>query len=154
MQDGSSVKPQSHKTDAEQDRTFQVLALEYGTLREEILMRASARYQFIGFITAAAALIGAGISYSAGPKTWLLVALAMAVIGVGVYGYYRMRYHVIRISARIAEIENRINKLVPAEPGTPSLLSWESDHQGQLVFGRLSLGYRWFKLHIHPAKEG
>jgi hypothetical protein len=68
MPNNGSAEAQALKPDAERDRSLQVLMLEYGTLRTEILMRLSARYQFIGFITAAAALIGVAIGYSSGLK--------------------------------------------------------------------------------------
>ena len=60
MHDKKSIRAQVHDLDADRDRMLQVLALEYGTLREEILMRLSARYQFVGFFTAAAGLIARG----------------------------------------------------------------------------------------------
>jgi hypothetical protein len=124
-------RAQAHNSDADRDRMVQVLSLEYGTLREEILMRISARYQFLGFISASAALMGVAIGYSSGFKVWLLAALAAAVLVLGFYGYYRMVLNGRVVSVRIAEIEDRINKLVPAEPGAPDLLSWESEHQNQ-----------------------
>ena len=123
---------------------LQVLALEYGTLREEILMRLNARYQFVGFVTGAAGLIGVGIGYSSGLKIWLLVALGVAVLALGIYGYFRMQYYGYLVSARIAQIEDRINKLVPVEPGTRSLLSWESEHRAQF-FGPFRLRARRLK---------
>jgi len=107
MADKGNIQAQVPKPDANRDRILQVLALEYGTLRTEILMRLSARYQFVGFITAAAALVGVGIGYSSGPKTWLLVTLALAVLYVGFHGYYRMVYYGRLVSVRIAEIEDR-----------------------------------------------
>jgi hypothetical protein len=129
------------------DRIVQVLSLEYDTLREEILVRTTVRFQFVGFVTAAAGLIGAGIGLSSyGIKTWVLVGLAVAVIAVGLYGYFRMRYHIIGLSARIALLERRINDLVPAEPGFDSLLSWESDHQGTAVYGRPLSLIHWFRM--------
>src|ERR1700730_10890565 len=125
MHDKKSIRAQVHDLDADRDRMLQVLALEYGTLREEILMRLSARYQFVGFFTAAAGLIAVGIGYSSGLKLWLLVALAAAVLAVGIYGYLRMQFYGRLVSARIAEIEDRINKLVPVESGARNLLTWE-----------------------------
>jgi len=108
---------------------LQVLALEYETLRAELIMRLSSKYQFYGFFTAAAALIGVAIGYSTGLKVWVLIGLAAAVLVAGIFGYHRMVINGRRISARIALIEERINKLVPAEPGAPNLLGWESEHR-------------------------
>jgi sulfite exporter TauE/SafE len=130
----------AHNHDADLDRKLQVLTLEYGTLREEILMRLSARYQFIGFVTAATALIGVAIGYSSGFKVWLLIVLAAAVLFLGFYGYYRMVINGKILSVRIAKIEDRINELVPAEPGNPKLLSWELEHQNQSPIWSRALG--------------
>jgi hypothetical protein len=149
--DGDAEAPPL-RPDAEGDRSLQVLMLEYGTLRAEILTRLSARYQFIGFITAAAALIGVAIGYSSGMKVWLLTAVSAAVLTVGFYGYSRMVLRGTLISARVAEIENRINKLVPTEPGTPDLLGWESEHQHEQLFTALS-DYRQLKFRMRSVQD-
>jgi hypothetical protein len=151
MQENGDAEAQALRPDAERDRSLQVLMLEYGTLRAEILMRLSARYQFIGFITAAAALIGVAIGYSSGIKVWLLTAVSAIVLAVGFYGYFRMVMRGKIISARVAEIENRINELVPAEPGTPNLISWESEHQHELLFTALS-DYRKLRFRVKSVK--
>jgi hypothetical protein len=66
--------------------------MEYETLRAEILIRATARYQFVGFITAATALIGAGIGLSTyGLKTWILVGLERPGSG-RLRGYHTMSF--------------------------------------------------------------
>jgi sulfite exporter TauE/SafE len=150
MQDNGSAGVQALRTDAERDRSLQVLMLEYGTLRAEILMRLSARYQFIGFVTGAAALVGVAIGYSSGLKVWLLTAVSIAVLALGFYGYCRMILRGRLISAKVAEIEDRINKLVPAEPGTPNLLSWESKHNQEPFISLLS-DYRQLRLHMKSA---
>jgi hypothetical protein len=152
MQNNGSAEAQAPKPDAERDRSLQVLMLEYGTLRAEILMRLSARYQFIGFITAAAALIGVAIGYSSGLKVWLLTVVTITVLAAGLYGYFRMVLRGKLISARVAEIEDRINKLVPVEPGTPNLLSWESEHQNEPLFTAL-FDYRQLRLRMKSAKR-
>jgi hypothetical protein len=152
MQNDGSTGAQIHNQDAERDRFLNVLMLEYGTLRAEILVRLSARYQFVGFVTTAAALIGVAIGYSSGIKVWLLAAVSVAVIGVGFYGYYRMAVQNRGISARVAAIEGRINTLVPAEPGGQSLLSWESEHQGEAAFSPLRDDYRRIKLRMGSAR--
>lgn len=151
MQDNRSARMQTLKPDAERDRFLQVLMLEYGTLRAEILTRLSARYQFVGFVTGAAALIGVAIGYSSGLKVWLLTAVSIAVLAVGFYGYCRMIVRGKLISARIAEIEDRINRLVPAEPGTPNLLSWESEHKSE-PFISVLFDYRQLRLHMKSVK--
>src|SRR5882757_714740 len=116
MRNKGNIQAQPPNLDPERDRMLQVLALEYETLRAEVLMRLSARYQFVGFFTAAAAFIGVAIGYSSGFKVWILIGLAAAVLAVGFLGYHRMVLNGRLISARIAKIEKRINKLVPAEP--------------------------------------
>jgi hypothetical protein len=134
---GEDEEPQGRSADAnaDTDRVVRILSLEYGTLREEMLVRSTERYQFVGFVTGATGLIGAGIGLSSyGVKTWILVGLAVVVIAVGLYGYFLMRFHSIALSARIAVLERRINDLVPAEPGFERVLSWEIDHQGVPVF--------------------
>jgi hypothetical protein len=124
----------------ERDRALQVLALEYQALRAEILMQASARYQFLGFLTAAAALLATGIGRSfLGLGTWVLAGLAGGVFVFGVICFRMLGQEITRISARVAEIENRINGLVPAQPGTRSFMSWESDHQNRTRLERLVL---------------
>jgi len=141
MDEGERHEDRPGKASAEIERIVQVLSLEYDTLRDEILVRLTARYQFVGFVTGAAGLIGAGIGLSSyGVKTWILVGLATSVVAAGVWGYVLMRYQNIRLSARVALLERRINDLVHAEPGYPRLLSWETDQQGMpLVVGPFSL---------------
>lgn len=145
-------RAEAHQPDVERDRFLQVLTLEYETLRAEILARLSARYQFIGFITGAAALIGVAIGYSSGLKVWLLTAIAIIVLTTGFYGYYRMVVQGRIISARVAQIEDRINKLVPVEPGAPDLLSWESEHPREPLLAPLLSDYRQLRMRIKSAK--
>jgi hypothetical protein len=125
----------------ERDRVLQVLSLEYETARAELLMRSSARYQFLGFTTAAAALLGSGIGHPAlGLGTWILGSLAAGVFILGLASFWWLGRDITYISARVADIEHRINEIVPMEPGAPKLLSWESDHQHRTKFERFFLG--------------
>lgn len=134
------------KADVGRDRALQVLALEYQTLRAELIMRLSARYQFVGFITGATALLGAGIGYSTiGLKTFALVGLAIVVISLGLFGFYRMGHHIIRLSSRISQIENRINALAAAAPDASRLLSWCTEHTEAEAWGNLRFGYPFIK---------
>jgi hypothetical protein len=50
----------SNPADTDRELKVQVLSLEYQTLRGSILMRTSARYQFLGFTTAAAEILATG----------------------------------------------------------------------------------------------
>jgi hypothetical protein len=155
MENDEADENSSQGGNLETDRVVRVLALEYGTLRDEILARSTARYQFVGFATGAAGLIGAGIGLSSyGIKTWILVGLASAVIFIGLYGYLLMRYYAVVLSARIAVLEGRINDLVPAEPGFERLLSWQIDHQGLPLFGGPRAVMEGFRLlTAHPGSR-
>jgi hypothetical protein len=147
MQDrGSTGRSESEVRDRERDHVLQVLTLEYETLRAEILMRTSARYQFLGFITAAAAILATGVvGSSSGVTEWLLATLAGVVFIFGLLSFWQLGSDVAHLSARVAKIETRINRLMPSEPGTPALLSWESDHQHRPLFDRWVLGHRFPK---------
>jgi hypothetical protein len=118
----------------DRDRILQVLSLEYQTLRQDILVRTSGRFQFLGLMTTAAALLATGIfGHSAfGSKTWISIVLAAAVFGFGVACFWLLGHHIMLVSARLAQIEARINNLVPAETDSSApLLSWESVRQVQ-----------------------
>lgn len=113
--------------DVETDRMVQVLALEYNSLSAQINGRLTARYQFLGFLTAGAAILAVASShpgFSAG--TWLLGSLAIAVFALGWLCFWVLGRMVVEQSAHLAAIEERINELVPADP---RLLTWESIHQ-------------------------
>jgi hypothetical protein len=89
------------------------------------------------FVTGAAALIGVAIGYSSGLKLWLLTAVSIAVLAIGFYGYCLMVVRGRLISARVAEIEDRINKLVLAESSSSNLLTWESEHKDEAFISEL-----------------
>ena len=92
---------------------IQLLSLEYETLRSEILTRTSGRYQFLGLMTTAAALLASGIGSTISASQKLsLGCLALAIFTVGLAYFWRLGGHIVLISARIAEIENRINELL------------------------------------------
>jgi hypothetical protein len=100
------------------------------------------RFQFLGFMTTAAALLASGaLGHSAfGGQTWLAVMLAVGVFTFGLACFLILGRQMVRLSARVAKIENRINALMSAEYGTPILLSWESDHQRRGPLQKLILG--------------
>jgi hypothetical protein len=127
----------------DRDLQVQVLSLEYQALRAEILVLTSSRYQFLGFTTAAGAILatGAGHLFS-GLGGWLLVALGGGIFVFGVAYFYYLGRGIASLSAQIADIENRINNLVPANPGDRALLSWESGHQNRSFLQRWVYGYR------------
>jgi len=129
---------------ADVDRTLQVLTMEYGYLSAQILARLSARYQFLGFLTAGAAILAAGSSGSVLKLgTWILPGLAIGIFLFGLLCFWLLGRTIVEIAAHIVEIEERINQLVPVEPGTPKLLRWESGQQhpsGHKAFIALILG--------------
>ena len=53
---------------------------------------------------------------------------------------------------RVAEIEKRINSLVPAEPGQQRLLSWELYYQRRNRFDQWGLGHRMPKRQVREAR--
>lgn len=116
---------------ADRDLMVQVLSLEYQTLRDDVLHRSSGRFQFLGLMTTAAALVASGIlGHSVfGVQTWISASLAVGVFAVGLACFMILGQHMARLRARVAEIEKRINALVPAESESSMLLSWESVHQ-------------------------
>jgi hypothetical protein len=125
----------------DRDLKVQVLSLEYETLRADMLMRTSSRYQFLGFVTAAAAILATGAGHlSLGPGVWFLAILAGGIFLLGLASFWYQGTYVARMSMKVAEIENRINDLVPVEPG--KLLGWESDHQRRSRFDQWVLGHR------------
>lgn len=118
----------------------EVLSLEYNTLRAEILVRTTARFQFLGLVTTASAILATG-SRGAWVLARVLACLAGGVFVVGVLLFWGLGRNITYLSARVAVIESRINELV--SPGSVcTLLSWESGHQSRTLFDRLVLGLR------------
>lgn len=119
---------------------IQVLSLEYQTLRDEIQTRTSGRFQFVGLMTTAAALLLVGTGGSDRLGTWLSIILAAGVFLIGLIAFWVLGIHLITISSRLAQIEARINSLLPAPPDGQRALSWVSDHQQRPLLVRLVLG--------------
>jgi hypothetical protein len=133
--DEAESKPEDH---VDRERIIQLLSLEYQTLREDLLVRTSGRFQFLGLMTTAAALFATGIfGHSAfGSQSWIAATLAFGVSAFGLVCFLRLGHHMVTRSTRLAEIERRINALVPAEPGFSTVLSWNSDHQQRRWYQR------------------
>jgi hypothetical protein len=116
------------------DQIIKLLSMEYQTLREEILVRTSGRFQFLGLMTTAAALLTTGVVSPSIFKDDQLIAAALAAVvfifGVACFVYLGRRR--IAVSIKVAAIEKRINAMVPAEPGFPDVLNWET-YYGQLT---------------------
>ena len=126
------------------DRILQVLTLEYQNLNAQIIARLSARYQFLGFLTAGAAILAAASgqpAFSSG--TWVLGALAAAVLASGIFLFWYLGRTIALQAAYLAEIEERINKLVPGESAdSPKLLSWELEQQSKKTMVLFISGFR------------
>lgn len=120
----------SHADYSQNDRAVQILSLEYQALRDEMVMRLSSRYQFLGFTTTAAALLtAAGGTSPLGLNKWLISALAAGVFIFGLACFFILGRIVANLTVRIADIEQRINALGPVQPGEPALLSWVTEHE-------------------------
>jgi hypothetical protein len=126
------------------DRILQALTMEYESLNAQMNTRLSARYQFLGFLTAGAAILAAASGhriFSTG--TWVLASLATAVFAFGVACFWYLTRGIAILANRVADIEERINKLVPPESANaPKLLSWESDRRGQTSFRLFVQGFQ------------
>lgn len=126
------------------DRILQVLTLEYQNLNAQIIARLSARYQFLGFLTAGAAILAAASgqpAFSSG--TWVLGALAAAVLVSGIFLFWYLGRTIALQTVYLAEIEERINKLVPGESvDSPRLLSWELDQRSKNSIASFIAGFR------------
>ena len=111
--DVQSTKSNLPPTEVNVDRILQVLTLEYQNLNAQINTRLSARYQFLGFLTAGAAILAAVSGQSKfGADTWILVLLAATVLTSGIFLFWYMGRVIASQAARLAEIEERIKKLI------------------------------------------
>jgi hypothetical protein len=126
---------------AERDQAIQLLSLEYQTLREEMIMRMSSRFQFLGFTTTASALLATAVSHSPlGVGTWPVAALAAGVFLFGLACFLLLGRTVVDLSIRVTGIERRINDLLPVQPGTPGWLGWHSEPRHRSVIARMTYG--------------
>ena len=123
---------------SEREQTIQILSLEYQTLRSELLTLTSGRFQFLGLLAAAAAILASGLSQtlSRGDR-WFLGGLALITVLGGLAYYWLLGTMMITISRRIAAIEQRINEVAYSRV---DLLSWESTHQQRSRWTRLTIG--------------
>jgi hypothetical protein len=127
----------------EQDRLLQVLSMEYETLRSKMHVKSTARFQFLGLTTAGAAIFATGFGQSFGkPAAWVLLAVSAGVLVFGLGAFWRLGRDEAILSHRLAEVERRINRLVPPPENEPELLRWESDHQSRSFVDRWLLGLR------------
>jgi uncharacterized membrane protein YhiD involved in acid resistance len=142
MRDTSHTEGPAERAGApDNERLIQVLSLEYQTLRDEILTRTSGRFQFLGLMTTAAALLASGIGVShVGLGVWASAALAIAAFSLGLGYFGGLGIHIIRISARLAQLEARINNLLAVQDDGQRALSWESEKQKRTLIARIALG--------------
>jgi hypothetical protein len=126
------------------DRILQVLTMEYQSLNAQIIARLSARYQFLGFLTAGSAILAAASGHPIfNSGTWVLATLAVGVFALGLFCFWYLGRNMAILSARVAGIEERINELISSESSNVSkLLSWESDRQRRTSIGLFLEGLR------------
>ncbi len=107
-----------------------------------MMVRTSGRFQFLGLMTTAAALLAAGLgALASGPGIWVSAGLAMVVSMLGLILFFALGHHIVQLSARIAQIEQKINGLLPSQPDGQSVLSWESEHQQRGLLSGIVYGY-------------
>jgi hypothetical protein len=123
------------------NQIIEALALEYQSLRDELLTRTTGRFQFLGLTATAAALLVSGIGGTGhGLGLWPSVGLAVAVLGLGLGNFFNLGRDILRLSARIAQIEQRINGLLPVPGDGQDVLIWETNRQQRSLFERAVLG--------------
>src|SRR6266496_2486938 len=92
----------------EVDRAIQLLSLEYNSIKGEMLTRTSGRFQFLGLMTTAAALVASGVGDSKlGISTWATAALAAGVFLFGLICFIFLGHQIVRMAERVADIEHR-----------------------------------------------
>lgn len=144
------VVPSGPPSTVDTDRILHVLTMEYESLNAQIITRLSARYQFLGFLTAGAAILAAASSHSIfSTGTLVLAILAAGVFALGVSSFWYLTRNIAILANRVADIEERVNNLVPVESAdAPKLLSWESDRRRQTSFRLFRQGFQ------RPLKPG
>lgn len=139
----------SQINDENREYLIRVLSLEYQTLREEILIRTSGRFQFLGLMTTAAALLTTGVFSSSVFKsqTWISAGLAVLVFTFGVACFVYLGRQRALAFAKVVALEIRINALVPAEHGYSAVLTRESDREHWTLYKKLKLVLRGTRAH-------
>jgi hypothetical protein len=120
---------------------IQLLSLEYQILREETVLRTTGRFQFLGLMTTAAALLTTGAfgSSSFRSQTWIAASLAMLVLVFGVVCFIYLGRQRGLALMQVAVLEKRINALIQAEPGYSAVLSLESNRVRWTVYEKIKL---------------
>lgn len=112
------------------ERRIALLLEEYRSLRADLVQRTASHASLLGFLLAAVALIPKPEDFRPGP--WMAVALVVLVIGL-VY-WVRSQQITKDLGARVADIEDALNKLATiaygqcaGEVGSKAELQWESE---------------------------
>jgi hypothetical protein len=129
------------------DDPVQVLALEYQSLRADLQVRSAARFQFLGFITAAAAILATGLGHLSSNQTHILEGLAFLLFIFGLASFWLQGKDQALISAHVANLEEKINQAMSAD-----LLTWETQHQERSFFNYWILGLRYPSPRRKPRK--
>lgn len=127
--------------DENRKEIIQLLSLEYQSLREEITLRTTGRFQFLGLMTTAAALLTTGVFSSSAfrSQTWIASILATLVFIFGVICFIYLGRLRGDASVKVVVLEKRINALVQAEPGYSVVLSRESNYAHWTFYGKIKL---------------
>lgn len=127
--------------DGDRKDIIKLLSLEYQTLREETVLRTSGRFQFLGLMTTAAALLTTGAFNSSASRiqAWIAGSLAALVFVFGVTCFIYLGRQRGLALVRLAALEKRINSLVQAEPGYSAVLSLESTRIRWTLYRKIKL---------------
>jgi hypothetical protein len=140
-----------YKNEKNVDRCIQILSLEYQALSAQITTRLLGRFQTVGFLIAAAAITASTIGeghYHLRGGVWISVFLAASIFGLGLVGVWMQGRNIAAVASRIADIEARINELVPADP---RLLNWELDLRQRRTFVKAVTGLSAPSRGRHPG---
>jgi hypothetical protein len=97
-------------------QVIEVLLHEYDALRDEVLSRVSARFQLLGYLSIAAALVG--VSSISQHWIWVYVVVITLAILFGLWLYFG--WAIKRCAIRLRKIEDEINGILGRE-----VLRWE-----------------------------
>ncbi len=122
-----------------------VLKLEYGTLRTELLQRLATRYQLVSVPLAVLALAVTVGGVQKGPLTagFMIGALSLLLLSLAAFSYAFLYVGrtIAALSARVAQLEADINWYMQQQYGIEGLLGWETRCQStRSPWGRLLTG--------------
>lgn len=131
----------SQVNDENRKHIIQTLCVEYQVLREEVLLRTTGRYQFLGLMTTAAALLTTGVFGSSvfRSQTWISAGLAALVFAFGIVCFIYLGRQRALTLLKVAALEKRINALLAAEPGFSGVLTRASAPEHWTYYQKLKL---------------